>query len=753
MIRVLLSAFLLLSFALPGLAEDRIQSIIIQNNQRIETSTIASYLDVAEGDIFDNDRVNNSLKNLFATGLFADVVIDREGNNLIIHVVENPIINRVVFEGNRRLKDEALSSEVSSKSRDVYTRPKVQRDTKRLQDLYVKSGRYEVDIEPKVIPLDQNRINLVFEINEGHEATIKKINFVGNQKFNSGKLRKIIHSQPTSWLRPWSSRDTYDKERVAYDQELLRRFYLSKGYADFKVNSSTAEITKDKNAFILTFNVEEGRKYQFGDIKLTSQLPDIQTALISDQIKTEKGETFNAQYIEESVTKLTEELNNLGYAFVDVSPRYQPLVDKQIMNIEYQIKEGPTVYIDNIHINGNLRTMDRVVRREMRVSEGDPFNADKIKRSKQRLQNLGFFGGVDVKTTPVEGAPDRADIDITVEERSTGEVNFGVGFSTTEGAIGNTSIRERNLLGKGQDLRLSFQKSARTTQVDLGFTEPYFMGKELSAGFDIFNIAQELTSESGFDSETVGGRLRTGYALTEHIRHSLYYSYRDVDITDVSSGASTFVKRQEGQNINSSIGHSLTLDLRDNRFDPTEGYFATLLQEFAGVGGDSQYIKNELRAGYYTPLIFDELILAVMGRGGHLFGYGNRDIRINERFFVGPNIMRGFDNAGIGPRDLSTTDALGGNIYYAGTTELTFPLGLPDELGLKGAAFVDAGSLFDSDDSGANVADESSLRASAGVGVFWQSPVGPIRIDFAKAFLKESYDEEEIFRINFGARF
>lgn len=755
--RLLSAFFVTIFFALAGISpafgSERIEAIFVENNKRVEDSTIKSYIELVEGDEFQSNKINRSIKNLFATGLFSEVYIDRSGNNLVVNVVENPVINQVAFEGNSKIKDKDLEKEVSSKTRDVYTRSKLQQDTKRIQTLYHKSGRYSVKVEPKVIPLEQNRVNVVFEIQEGSKTKINQIHFVGNKAFSNGNLRKIIHSQTSKWYSPFSSRDAYDTDKVAYDRELLRKFYQSKGYADFKVTSSIAEMTKNKENFILTFNIEEGQKYNFGEIEVASSLPDVQKESIEQHVVTKEGTLFNADEIEASVTQMTSALNNLGYAFVDIQPLYKRDAKKKLVNLSYRVKEGQTVYIGNINIEGNVRTMDRVVRREMRLAEGDPYNADNIRRSTQRIRNLGYFEKVDIKTEPDERRPDRADVKIEVTEQSTGEINFGAGFSSVNGALGSVSLRERNLLGRGQDLRVSLQKSARTTQIDLGFTEPYFLGRNLAAGFDIFNIASDYSSESGFDSRTMGGRLRTGYSLSEHLRHALFFSYRDVDITDISDSASTFVRRQEGRNITSSIGHTLTFDKRDNRFDPRKGYYILGTQEFAGVGGDSEYLKHELRGAYFVPVIWDNLVFSLSGRGGHLLPYSDQDVRINERFFVGSQVIRGFDVAGIGPRDTVSSDALGGNVYYAASAEFTFPLGLPEELGLRGAAFIDTASLFDTDDSGPTVADDNSLRASYGVGLYWKSPIGPIRVDLANAFLAEDYDDKEAFRLNFGTRF
>lgn len=733
-------------------AQAIISNIAVSGNQRVESATIESYLELKKGDVFDRAKVNQSVKIMYRTGLFSDVSIEQEDTTLNVVVRENPIVNKVVFEGNKRVKDDQIKPEISLEPRSVYTRAKVQSDVKRIQSLYRKSGRFSVTVEPKVVQLNQNRIDLVFEIDEGKKATISKIFFTGNDFYDSDKLRKVINTSENRWYSFYSGNDTYDPDRVAFDKELLRQFYTAHGFADFKVVNVVAEIARDKESFILTFMLEEGDRYQFGSVAIESTLPNLQIEELYENVETKPDTIYDAQQVESSIDNLTDKLNDIGYAFVDIRASLDRDADNNIIGLVYNISEGPKVYIGRINIAGNVRTLDRVIRREFRIAEGDPFNAAKIRRSRQRIQNLGFFEKVEVDSVKGD-SPDKANINVTVVERATGELNFGAGFSTTEGALGNISVRERNLLGKGQDLRLGFQRSTRGSQINLGFTEPYFLGKDLAAGFDLFDTTREQGRESSFDSKTQGGRLRMGYSLTEHLRHNLRYSFRSVDINNIEDGASTFVTRQAGKYTTSLIGHSLIYDRRDNNFDPSSGYFIDFSQDIAGLGGDAKFFKNELRGTYFYPVYRDDVILQLTARGGHILGIGDEDIRINERFFIGNNTIRGFDIAGIGPRDSVTNDALGGNAFYATTAELMFPLGLPEELGFRGAVFADAGSLFDTDDEGANVQDDQSIRASAGVGVAWNSPLGPIRVDVAKAFAKEEYDELETIRFNFGTRF
>lgn len=744
--------FVLAALPLNTYAQAVVKQIHVQGNQRIEEETVISNLEIKQGEAFSQDKINASIKKLFATGFFADVSVSQSGDRLIVKVTENPIINRVTFEGNRRIDDDALKAEVKLRSRSVYTRAKLQQDVERINDIYRKSGRFFVTVEPKVIQLSKNRMDLVFEIDEGPKTKIRKIFFIGNNIFSNRKLEKVINTKESRWYRFFSGNDTYDPDKLAYDREMLRKFYVSKGYADFEVTSATSELTPDKKAFFITIAVNEGEKYTFGKTTIHSSLTDVDSKDLESSLKTHENDVFNAEKVEESIDNLIRDLSDRGYAFVDISPTFKRHPEKRMMDISYEVKEGPRVYVNRINIKGNVRTLDKVVRREFRISEGDPYNAAKIRRSQQRIRNLGFFETVDINNVRTD-VNDKVDIDVAVAEKSTGELNFGAGFSTTEGGLANIGIRERNLLGKGQDLRLNLQLAQKGSQIDLGFTEPYFLGRDLSAGFDIFSMTRDRETESSFDSESQGIILRVAYSLTEHLRHSLRYSIRNDKITDIDDLASIFVKRQEGETTTSLVGQTFVYDARDNRFEPTSGYYLRFNQELAGLGGDAKFISHEFRSGYYRPVVREDVILKLLFKAGNITGLDGDDVRINHRFFIGGNEFRGFDTGGIGPRDSVSQDALGGNTYYVGTAELGFPLGLPEELDVKGALFADAGSLTDTDDEGTTIQEEDSIRLSVGAGISWGSPLGPIRIDFARALMKESFDDEETIKFSFGTRF
>jgi outer membrane protein insertion porin family len=731
-------------------AQDVIQGIRVEGNQRIEAPTIRSYMVVEIGEPFDPAELDQSLKNLYATGLFDDVALRREGDQLVVTVVENPIINRIAFEGNRRLDDEALSNEVQLRPRVVYTRSRVQNAVSRILELYRRNGRFAATVEPKVIELEQNRVDLVFEINEGPLTDVSRIVFIGNEAFDDDDLRDVIQTQEAAWYRFLSSDDTYDPDRLAFDQELLRRFYLARGYADFNVGSAIAELTPDGRNFVITFTLDEGERYDFGTIGLESQLPDLEPEQLRQLITTEAGDVYNADQIEDSIVALSEEIGKLGYAFVEVEPVPTKHPEERVIDLTYTINEGSRVYIERIDIVGNLRTLDEVIRREFRIDEGDAFNTALLRRSRQRIENLGYFESVEMNTQP-GSSPDKTQIEVEVSERSTGELSFGAGFSTSDGPLGDIRLTERNLLGRGQSVRAEFTISARTQQLDFGFTEPYFLDRDLAVGFDLFRRRTDFQSEGSFDQKSLGGTLRASYPLTENWRHGLRFTLRQDEITDVDEDASRFIQDEEGDNLTALVGQEFTYDVRDTRFLPTDGYLIRLEQDVAGLA-DTQFVRHEVNGSYYYPFT-PNWVLNLAARGGYIFGYGGEDVRLFDRFFLGGQTLRGFKFAGVGPRDITTDDALGGNLLFTTTAEQRFPLGLPEELRIFGRVFTEAGTLTEVDVNGPEIADSGSIRASAGVGLSWLSPLGPIAIDLSQAFLKENEDETEFFRISFGTRF
>lgn len=729
-----------------------VREIRIEGTERIEPETVRSYLAIQPGDPFDSDRVDRSLKALYATSLFADVSIKRDGDALIVSVVENPIINRISYEGNKKLKDDALGKELKLQPRTVFTRTKVQADVKRILELYRRNGRFSATVDPKVIQLPQNRVDLVFEIHEGSNTGIKAIEFVGNREFDAAALKGILSTKESRWYRFLSNSDTYDPDHLTYDRELLRKFYLSQGFADFRVVSAIAELAPRRDGFFITFTIEEGNRYKFGKIDVASELKDIKPDDLIPYVTMSEGDQYNADEVEKTINQLTDALGNRGFAFVDIEPHVNRDPDARTVSITFDIKEGPRVYIERINIAGNVRTLDKVIRREFRLVEGDAFNSSKLHRSQQRIQNLGYFKKVDVTNTQ-GSAPDKTIVNVNVEEQSTGEFSVGVGFSSTDGPLADISVRERNLLGRGQDMRVGFTIAQRVQQIDLSFTEPYFLDRNLAAGVDLFETVQNNQVASEFDQQSLGASLRLGYQITEPLRQTLNYTIRKDEVYNVQPFASAFIKEEAGRRNTSSIGQVLLYDKRDNRETPSSGYFLQLANNLAGlpIGGNVRYIRSVLNGGYYLPLA-PKWVVGITGEAGYISGI-NDTVRIEDRFFVGGDNLRGFKIAGIGPRDIRTNDALGGDAYFVGSVQLNLPTGLPEEFGITARAFTDFGTLWDTNDHGPTVVDNAALRLSAGVGVSWKSPMGPIRFDLGIPFIRQTYDKSQYFRVNFGTQF
>ncbi len=742
--------------ALPAHAQPKpniaISDIHVAGNQRIESSAVENYLGVRRGDNPSRYDLDIALKKLYATGFFSDVSVNLESSVLKVIVVENPSVNEVLFEGNDAIDKKDLEKEITLDARSIYTRTKVQNDLKRLLDVYRRAGRYSARITPQIIELPQNRVNLVYNIDEGSKSYIEKITFIGNDSYESATLEKIINSSRERWYQFLTDSDKYDPDRLQYDQELLRRYYFENGYADFKVKSAIAELSPQNDAFYLTFTIEEGDQYTFGTVDVKSTLPSAKLPDFSKAISTKHGARYNATEIEDSIDKMVEKLGDSGFAFVDINPDIERRSEgnQKLIDLTYHIKEGPKVYVERINIVGNIGTLDRVIRREFRLSEGDPYSSSKIKRTEQRLTNLGYFEKVDIQTKP-GSAPDKTQIDVKVTEKSTGEITFGAGFSTADGPLLDAGITERNFLGQGQHLRLRALFAAKRQSFNVGITEPYFLDRPLEASFDIYKTTQDFSSESDYNRDARGVIAKLGYALSEKLKHQFHYSLEQNEITDVNPLASQFIQQQTGVNTTSLIGHSFIYDDLDNRFSPTSGLYVKLNQEAAGIGGTDRFMRHEVQSKYYIP-IAKRWTFALSGNAGNVSGL-NEDVRINQRFYIGSDQIRGFARAGIGPRDSATEDALGGNTYYTGSAELYFPLGLPDDLGITGSTFIDAGSLYGIDATGAGIDDDAGSRASFGAGISWASQFGPIRIDFAKALLKQDYDKEELIRFSFGTKF
>ncbi len=732
-------------------AEIYVSQIEVDGLQRVERETVLSYLNVEQGSSVSQEYLNSSMKRLFETGLFADVNIDARGNGVLaVKVVENPVINKRVFDGNDKVDDTLLESEVQLKSGSIYNIAKVQDDVQRILEVYKRSGRSATVIEPKIIKRDQNRVDLVYEISEGPTAAISKVNFIGNHHYSDDDLQSEIMSKESRWYRLFSSSENYDPEKTNYDKELLRRFYLKRGYADFRVLSAVAELSPDKKSFVVTYVLDEGPRYKLEDVRIQSMIKDVDVAALSGQVQQEKGDWYNADLAERSVYALTEELGKKGFAFVDVTPELEKTSGNKMV-LTFNIAEGQRVFVDRINITGNTRTEDEVIRREFRIDEGDAFNAAKIRASRRNVENLNYFSKVDIQTEPNPNDDSKADINVNVEEKSTGAFNVGVGYSTVNGALFRAGIAENNFQGKGQKLSADVAVSQRTSEYDLSFTEPYFMGRRLSAGIDLFRTEEDYQDEGSYDSESTGGRLRLGWNYTDDFAQYLRYTLKEDKISNVDRNASIYIKEEEGRYSNSSIGQTMVYDKRDSAINPKEGYYLSFGNDVAGLGGDEKYLKFDGKAYKYFTLA-DYYTFKLFINGGYITGYGDENVRLSNRYYLGGSTLRGFEFAGIGARDKFTKDALGGNWMIYSGAEMSFPIGL-DEVGVRGRTFVDMGILGKPDDINEDYVEYSDTpRVAAGFGFQWQSPMGQIDVDLAFPIVKEDYDETEVFRLNFGSR-
>ncbi|MGB3809532.1 MAG: outer membrane protein assembly factor BamA [Parvibaculum sp.] len=728
-----------------------IRQIVVEGNQRIERETVLSYMAFREGMPYDAGQIDGSLKTLFATGLFADIGIRRDGDKLIISVVENPIINRVAYEGNSAIKEEDLNNEVQLKPRTIYTRAKVQADVTRVIELYRRGGRFAATVEPKVIRLPQNRVDLVFEINEGPKTKIAAITFLGNKEFSDGTLREVISTSESSWWKFFSSSDSYDPDRLTYDRELLRRFYLSKGFADFRVVSAVADLSRDNSSFHITFTVEEGEVYSFGKVAIKTNLEKLNKEELEALIKTKSGDTYNATLIDKSTDALTFAAGAQGYAFAQVRPRVERNREKRLVDMTYTISEGPRVYVERINISGNSRTLDRVIRRQMKLVEGDAFNKVLLDKSEKNIRGLQYFSKVDVSQQP-GSASDQTIVNVAVQEQSTGSLSLSFGFSSVDSAIVGLSLNERNFLGRGLQLGSSVSLSRRQQLIQFHYTDPYFLDRDLVGGIDIFGSETNYQDQASFDSRTTGFGFRFGFPLSDNSRFLARYQLRREEIRNVTT-TDPIIKDAEGQETRSIVGYDYYLDNRDDPVDPKGGWDLLFSQDFAGLGGTVRYLSTQVLAHSYLE-VADGFVASQRFDLGVIKGIGEQ-VRLNDRFFKGGTDFRGFKSGGIGPRSISFNNAIGAEVYAFGTTEMTFPNGLPEALGISTSVFVDYGVIGKAEDStnAGLFEDKIAPRVSTGLSLNWKSPFGPVRLDFAKVLIDEPYDQREAFRFSAGTSF
>jgi outer membrane protein insertion porin family len=721
-----------------------IADIRVEGNQRIEEGTIKSYMVAQPGENFDTERLDRSLKALYATGLFSDVSIRRDGATLVVRVSENPIINRIVFEGNKKLTDEQLRAAIQLRPRAVFTPALAQLDRQKILDEYAKKGRFGARVE----------------IDDGASTYVSRIAFVGNKAFSEGRLKEVIGSREEAFWRFLSSSDSYDPERVNFDKELLRRFYLRNGYADVEITTANAELSPDRSAFFLTYTINEGERYRVGDITVKSTLRNLDGEALKKFVQQGSGDWYDGDAVEKTVTALSDEVQSRGYAFVDVKPQISRDKAKKTVDLVFDVGEGPRVYVERIDISGNVRTKDNVIRREFRLAEGDAFNAALVRRSRQRLDDLGYFTSVQVASAP-GSAPDKAVINTTVEEKATGELTIGGGYSTDAGALANVGLRERNFIGTGVDAGVTGVLAQKRTQLDLSVTDPYFLNRNLVGSANVFIVQNNNQNIAQYNERRVGFSASIGYEFSEHLRQAWTYSLVQRRVYNVAQEASIYVKDEAGTSMLSQLGQTLSLDYRDSRVDPRSGFIVRGGTDFAGIGGNVHYVRAKIDGNYYIPLESltgdPEWGLVLSAGSGYLFTLDDRE-RIIDRFFLGGDNLRGFQSGGAGPHAINGGDSLGGRFIWTQSTELRFPLPLSPDLGLTGRVFADIGSLSGLSTktrSGQTIAvtNDPSPRLGAGVGVSWRTPFGLINLDIAPVVVKKHYDQAQFFRFGFGTRF
>ena len=744
-----------------------VDRITISGNERIDSQTITSYLPFQTGATVDAELIDNAVKALYRTDLFSDVQIAMNGNEMVVTVVESPIINQVVFEGNHAITKDKLRDEVQIRPRGVFTKAKVQEDVQRIIELYRKGGRISATVTPKIVELPQKRVDLIFEISEGAKTGVSSVNFIGNKAFSDNDLKTTIVTQKSLWWRFFSSNDNYDPDRMDYDREQLRKFYTNRGYFDFRVISAVAELTPDRRDFAISYTVDEGQKYNFGRITIKTDNDKLKAENLQHAISIRPGQLYESDRVQKAVDDLTFAAGAAGYAFVKIDPEEDADPNDHNVDLTFDVHEGARIYIDKINIVGNTQTLDRVIRRQMLVSEGDAYNKALLERSKMYITGLGFFkegeDGVKVTEKPSQN-PGKTNIEVAVQEQPTGELSFGAGFSSYQKFILDIGISQANFRGTGQDVRLRVSTGSIQKDIEASFTEPHFMGRDVSAGIDLFSSSYNYTGVD-FSTSSSGAGVRLGYNLNGYSILRLRYNLRRDYIT--TTGGCDGLIYNCGAGITSSVGYSLGFDLRNDYVQPTRGWMFTLRQDFAGLGGDVKYVDSEVEGHWYHGFKKD-MILHVSGTAGSKIAWAGDAIRINDRFFKGGDTMRGFEYAGMGPRDLNTGYALGGQTYAIGSVELGIPNKLPDQYGLKTALFVDIGTLGGVDKrlkinntpgqstSGqplTNIVDDLSLRASAGITIRWKSPMGPVQFDLSQVLSKESYDKVETFRFSQSTQF
>lgn len=759
----------------------RIEEIEVHGNDRIEPSTILSYMVARPGDTFNQDDLDRSLKTLYATGLFKDVTLHRSGNMLQVQVVENPIVNRIVFEGNHAAKDEDLRKVIGLRPRAVFTAEAATSDRQKILEVYAQKARYGAEVTPQLIKLAHNRVDVVFQVNEGPQTLIKRIAFVGNRHFSEAQLASVVSSKETAWYRFFSSADQYNPERLRYDAELLRRYYLANGFVDFQMVNATGEMSPDRKSFFVTFTIKEGPRYRLGKIDIRSSLRHMPAVKLRKYVEVYPNQWYDGNAVQQNVTNMEESLQSEGNPFAMVRPEIARNPEKQIVNLLFDVSEGPRMYVERLDINGNTVTRDNVIRRQMPMSEGDPYTPVLKKYAKQSLEDLGYFKTVTINQGQ-GSAPDKVNVSTGVVEKPTGEFSLGGGYSTDVGVIGNIGLKQHNLLGTGVDAGISGTMAYYQRQVDASITDPYFLNRNLVVGADLFYINNHYQTYQNYSESRYGITLRMGYAYTNHLSQSFNYSLMERGVSGVWDHSSIYVLDNQGHSLLSQLGTVLQYDTRDRRLLPHKGFILRLGGDVAGLGGNARYLRGKFDAAYYLPL--DDLMnnhdwtVEFKAGTGFMTDWGHSKDWIIDNFYLGGNNLRGFWDGGVGPRAIGQDtpvghnrageDMLGGRFIYTGSITVHFPIPYASSMGLRGRAFVDTGSL-----AGLRVrhrrtnlekdgqwglyqgvsGDSLTPRVSAGAGISWKSPFGLLNIDCGVPIRRSYNDRTQLLRFGFGQQF
>lgn len=789
---VLLSGAVVTQLAMTSAAEAQVVNRVeVRGNRRVDDETIRNYIGFRPGRNLSASDVDEAVKRLFGTGLFSDVRVSRSGATLIVQVDEYSIVNQVIFQGNRRIRDAELAQAVQLQPRGAYSSAMAEADAETIRRSYSRVGRDDAEVTWQVIDLGENRVNVVFQIQEGGRTKIGTITFVGNRAFSNRRLSDVISTRRSNIFSFLFRNDIFDEDRLRADEELLRRFYYNRGYADFQVVSAFGELNQATNEYSVTITVDEGDRYTFGDVQIETTIPGIAPESLNSLLRTRPGNVYSAQDVEETIVALTERVAGMGYAFAQVTPRGDRNFEQRTIGVVYSIDQGARTYIERIEIRGNTRTRDYVIRREFDVSEGDAFNQVLIQRAKRRLERLDFFTTVNISTVP-GSEPDQVILVVDLVEKPTGEFSIGAGYSTGDGRSGRDgfsvegSVAERNFLGRGQAIRVSAGGGRKTRDYQLSFTEPYFLGRRISAGFDVYRQTREYTN---YDSELTGATVRFGLPITEALSTQLAYNYtqeryRFSDSCDVNNdgvpdqgviptdpagnpipgAAPNFCNPAQAIRdgvanspwTKSSVSAALIYNTLDDMRNPRSGIYANFTTEVAGLGGNAQFVKFTGRGNYYHTLSQElDLVGLLTVGGGHIESYGSRGLRTFDMFQSNDRIIRGFDHNGIGPVDAATGEHLGGTTYFHATAEAQFPLPiLPPSIGMRGAIFADAATLYGNKLTGVDPTTTGmKWRASVGASLIWASPFGPLRLDYAIPVAKEPTDDVQHFSFGVSTRF